>query len=93
MRLTAENTLLLVARKKGYVSNINQKLFKSTHFFVIMREFVEDDIVRRIPSKNLSDRRYALTEYGELIAAGLCMLNSCPIELKGRYKWDLIKES
>lgn len=93
MRLTAENLLLLVGRKKGYVSQKNQPFFKSKRFITIMREFQIDGLVVKISTHISSEPRFSLTDYGEFVAAGLCMLESCPKELKGRYKWlDLIKE-
>jgi hypothetical protein len=94
MRLTAENMLLLIARKKGYVSQNNQPYFKSKRFVFVMRDFKEDGLVFSIFHRTTTEKRFALTDYGELVAAGLCMLNSCPKELTGKYKWlDLVKES
>jgi len=96
MRLTAENLLLLIARKKGYVSRKNQPYFISKRFFDVMRDFQLDGLVKKFKSTSSrmgKEPQFALTDYGELMAAGLCMLEKCPPELAGRYRWSLINES
>jgi len=93
MRLTAENLLLLVAAKKGYVSAENQPFFKPKSFAEVVKRLIVAQLIKPLPPGNSGEKHYELTAYGELGAIFFSMLEECPKELYlGEFRWRVLKD-
>jgi hypothetical protein len=91
MRLSAENLVLLVAARKGYVCSENQPFYRTkSGFNRMIRDLAIAALVRPVRG---SPGRWELTNRGELGAAFFSMLPACPKELFiGDFKWRLLRK-